>query len=49
MTTVSDSERVQAAIILAASGDLQEFKREAELAVVDRRDVLMNGDLAPDE
>ena len=35
LTDVSDSERVQAAIVLASNGDLREFKREAELAVID--------------
>ncbi len=46
---VSDSERVQAAIVFAADGDLQEIKREAELVAVDWRDVLMNGDLAHED
>jgi hypothetical protein len=46
---VSDSERVQAAIVFAAHGDLQEVKREAELVAVDWRDVLMNGDLAHED
>lgn len=43
---VSDSERVQAAIVFAANGDLQELKRGAQRAMVDWRDVLMNGQLA---
>lgn len=45
---VSDSERVQAAIVFAANSDLRELAREVELAVVDWRDVLVNGDLAHD-
>ncbi len=49
LAEASDCERVQAAIIIAANGDLREFKREAELALVDWRDVLMNGDLAHDD
>jgi len=49
LTDVSDSERVRAAIVLASNGDLREFKREAELAVIDWRDVLMDGDLAHDD
>jgi hypothetical protein len=49
LAEASDCERVQAAIIFAANGDLREFKREAELALVDWRDVLMNGDLAHDD
>lgn len=49
LAAASDSERVQAAIIFAANGDLQEFKREAALAGIDWRDVLMNGDLAHDD
>ncbi len=46
---VSDSERVQAAIVFAADGDLQAIKCEAELVAVDWRDVLMNGDLAHED
>jgi hypothetical protein len=49
LASVSDSERVQAAIVVAANGDLRELKREAELAAVDWRDVLINGDLARDD
>lgn len=49
LADASDSERVQAAIVLASNGDLREIEREAELAVTDWRDVLMNGDLAHDD
>jgi hypothetical protein len=49
LAAVWDSERVQAAIVFAANGDLRELKREAELAAVDWRDVLVNGDLAHDD
>jgi hypothetical protein len=42
----SEDERVQAAIVLAARGDLAEIEREVELAAVDWRDVLVNGGLA---
>jgi hypothetical protein len=41
----SESERIQAAIVLAAAGDLVEIRRQAQLATVDWRDVLMNGGL----
>lgn len=49
LVQVADSERVQGAIIIAANGDLQEFHRQAELAVVDWRDALVNGGLAHDD
>lgn len=39
----SDSERIQAAIVLAAAGDVRELRRQVDLAAVDWRDVLMNG------
>lgn len=42
----SQSERVQAAIVLAADGDAREVARQAELAEVDWRDVLVNAGLA---
>ena len=42
----SDSERVQAAIVFAAARDSDELRRQAELAQVDWRDVLVNGQLA---
>ena len=44
-----ECERVQAAIVFAANGDLPELKREVELAAIDWRDVLMNGGLAGDD
>lgn len=46
VTGASDSERVQGAIVLAAGGDMQEAERQAELAQVDWRDVLVSGGLA---
>lgn len=42
----SDSERVQAAIVIAAEGSLDQLRVQADLASVDWRDVLMNGGLA---
>ena len=45
----SHSERVQAAIVLAAGGDAQEVRRQAELARVDWRDVLVNAGLAHED
>ncbi|MBS2937240.1 hypothetical protein KDN32_05755 [Nocardioides sp. J2M5] len=42
----SQSERVQAAIVLVADGDAREVARQAELARVDWRDVLVNAGLA---
>jgi hypothetical protein len=39
-------ERVQAAIVLAADGSLEELEAQAVLVRVDWRDVLMNGGLA---
>ena len=41
----SDSERVQAAIVLAARRDLAMIRRGVELAAEDWRDVLMAGGL----
>ncbi|WP_256796449.1 hypothetical protein [Terrabacter sp. Ter38] len=49
LADASGSERVQAAIVLAARGDLAELRREVELAAVDWRDVLVNGGLAGDD
>lgn len=49
LANASECERVQAAIVFAAAGDVSEFKREVELAAIDWRDVLMNGDLAGDD
>ena len=45
VASAADSERVQAAIVLAARGDRQELARQADLAQVDWRDVLVNGGL----
>lgn len=45
----SDTERVQAAIVLAAQCDVDAVRREAELAAVDWRDVLVNGELAGED
>jgi hypothetical protein len=45
----SGSERVQAAIVMAARGDLSELRRQVELAAVDPRDVLVNGKLAGED
>lgn len=42
----STSERVQAAIVLAAAGDAREAVRQAALAGTDWRDVLVNAGLA---
>lgn len=39
------SERVQAAIVLSASGDLDSVGRAHDLALLDWRDVLMNAGL----
>ena len=49
LADASECERVQAAIVFAANGDFSELKREVELAAIDWRDVLMNGDLAGDD
>jgi hypothetical protein len=46
LTEASDSERVQAAIVFA--GELAEIKHAVELAAIDWRDALVNGDLAND-
>jgi hypothetical protein len=43
---VGDTERVQAAVVLAARGDLDELRAMADLARLDRRDALVAGDLA---
>lgn len=45
VASAADSERVQAAIVLAARGDPQEVARQAEIAKLDWRDVLVNGGL----
>lgn len=49
VSEAANSERIQAAIVLAAAGDLTLIQYGVELASVDWRDVLMNGDLANDD
>lgn len=41
----SDTERIQAAIVFAASGNLAELRRQTHLTGVDWRDILVNGGL----
>jgi hypothetical protein len=45
----SDSERVQAAIVLWAAGDHGRFKDSLHLAGIDWRDVLVRADLADED
>ena len=45
----SDSERVQAAIVFVASGDLGLLRNAIALAKADWRDVLVAGELADDD
>lgn len=45
VASAADSERIQAAIVLAARGDRKEVARQAEIAQMDWRDVLVNGGL----
>lgn len=40
------TERIQAAIVFAARGDVREIERAVRLAAIDWRDVLVNGGLA---
>jgi len=49
VSEASDSERVQAAIVLWARGDLPRIRSSVELAKSDRRDVLVRGDLADED
>lgn len=49
VAAASDSERVQAAIVLAAGGDFSDLKRQSELAIRDWRDALVNGGLAHED
>jgi hypothetical protein len=44
-----DSERMRAAIVLAAKGDLSSVEHLVELVKVDWRDVLVAGNLANDD
>lgn len=41
-----DRERVVAALILSANGDVRELRQAVELSRLDWRDVLVNGGLA---
>jgi integrase len=45
----SPTERVQAAIVLAAEGELRMIRDGAELAGIDWRDVSVNGGLAHED
>ena len=49
MANVSDSERVQAAIVLAAGGSVRGILDGGEVAFVDWRDVPFNGGLANED
>jgi hypothetical protein len=42
-------ERIQAAIVLAASGDVKGIRSGVDLARIDWRDVLVNGGLGDDD
>ena len=46
VSEASDSERVQAAIVMSARGDLYGIRSSVELAKSDWRDVVVRGDLA---
>lgn len=43
------SERIRAAIVLYADGDLVRFRRAVQLAMTDWRDLLMTADLGHDD
>jgi hypothetical protein len=45
VASAADSERIQAAIVLAARGDHKEVARQAKTARWDWRDVVVNGGL----
>jgi hypothetical protein len=45
----SDDERIQAAIILAAAGDVNAIRSGVELARLDWRDALVDGGLADED
>jgi hypothetical protein len=49
VSEASDSERVQAAIVLWARGDLARIRNSVELVKSDWRDVLVRGDLADED
>ena len=46
---LTDSERIQSAIVFWAAGDLARFNDSVALAGIDRRDVLVRGGLADDD
>jgi hypothetical protein len=46
VSAASGTERVQAAVVLAAAGDLEQVHAGARFAALDWRDVLVNGGLA---
>ncbi len=48
LAEASDTERVQAAIVFTASGNIERLRAELALAKIDWRDVLVNGGLAND-
>jgi hypothetical protein len=45
----SGDERIQAAIVLAASGDVNAIRSGVDLTRIDWRDVLVNGGLAQED
>ena len=49
VSQASDTERIQAAIVLWAGGDLSRIRDSVELIQVDRRDVLVRGGLADED
>ncbi|MER7249915.1 hypothetical protein [Kribbella sp. NPDC000426] len=49
VSEASDSERIQAAIVFCARGDLTRLRGSLELARTDWRDVLMCGELAHED
>lgn len=48
VSEASDSERIQAAIVFKAHGDIREIQRQVDLVAVDWRDVLMYSGLEHD-
>jgi hypothetical protein len=46
---VSASERVQAAVVISAAGDLDQLRRAVTLAKADWRDILVAGGLADED
>lgn len=49
VAAASDSERIQAGIVLLAGGDLAGLRQALDLARLDWRDVLMAAELAGDD